>query len=56
VKLGGGIRHSPQSEISLVYKLLKNHTPRREIAIVLFVLKLGVFRPCITMPYDPHRR
>jgi hypothetical protein len=54
VRLGIGIRHPPQNEISLVYRLLKNHTPRKEIATLIFSLKLGVFGP--NMPYGPHRR
>ncbi len=30
-----GIRHLPQIEISLVYKLLKNHIPRRKVTTLL---------------------
>jgi hypothetical protein len=46
----------PWREISLIYKSLKNHTLGKEIATLLFSLKLGVFRPCIIMPYGPHKK
>jgi hypothetical protein len=35
---------------------LKNHIPRKEVATMLFFLKLAVFEPSIIMPYDPHKR
>jgi hypothetical protein len=54
MRLGIGIRHPPQNEIYLVYRLPKNHTPKREVATLIFTLKLEVFGP--NMPYGPHRR
>jgi hypothetical protein len=56
VRLGIRDKASPQNEISLVYKLSKNHTPRREIIALLFSQKLGVFEPSITTPYGSQRR
>jgi hypothetical protein len=48
--------HLPWSEISLIYKSSKNRTPRKEVATLLFSLKLGVFKPRITTPYGPHKK
>jgi hypothetical protein len=48
--------HLPWNEISLIYKSSKNCTPSKEIATLLFSLKLGVFKPSITMPYGPHKK
>jgi hypothetical protein len=48
--------HPLPSEIFLVYILTKNHTPRREIAIRLFNLKLEVSRPKIIVPCCPHTK
>jgi hypothetical protein len=48
--------HLPQSEISLVYKKLKNRTPKREVTTLLFFLKFGVFGSSITTPYGPHKK
>ncbi len=35
--------HLPHNGISLVYKLLKNHTPRKEVTTLIFFLKPKVF-------------
>jgi len=48
--------HLPHSEILLVYKILKNSTPRRQIATSLFSLKPRVYGQNIIVPYGPHKK
>jgi hypothetical protein len=56
MRLGIWDNAMPWCKISLVYKSLKNRTLGKEIAALLFSLKLGVFKPSIIMPYGPHKK
>jgi hypothetical protein len=51
-----GTMHVPQNEISLVYKLSKNHSLKKEIVTSIFPLKPEVFELSLIAPYGAHKK